>query len=244
MRALQNITDSVPNATSNGRLNSSMISLKNKYALFFSSGKSADLITDALEFMYTPWPDNSNKYALRSQLVDLIGDNLYFAPSHKVADVHSQVAPVYMYEFAHRAKTSMGADWMGVVHSENVPFDFGVPLLPKFLSLYSPADRNVSLLIMTMYANFARSGDPTVSDVAWDKYNSSHRSYMRVGVNPRMEASFHPRRMSFWNDYYPKLMQLKFDIVKDKVFGGAHAIVNVAMGKVFLVLFVVVLLMY
>ena len=194
--------------------------------------------------MYTPWPDNSNKYALRSQLVDLIGDNLYFAPSHKVADVHSQVAPVYMYEFAHRAKTSMGADWMGVVHSENVPFDFGVPLLPKFLSLYSPADRNVSLLIMTMYANFARSGDPTVRDVAWDKYNSSHRFYMRVGVNPRMEASFHPRRMSFWNDYYPKLMQLKFDIVKDKVFGGAHAIVNVAMGKVFLVLFVVVWLMY
>ena len=138
----------------------------------------------------------------------------------------------------------MGADWMGVVHSENVPFDFGVPLLPKFLSLYSPADRNVSLLIMTMCANFAWSGDPTVCGVAWDKYNSSHRSYMRVGVNPGIEASFHPRRMSFWNDYYPKLMQLKFDIIKDKVISSANAIVNVAMGNVFLVSFVVVLLMY
>ena len=138
----------------------------------------------------------------------------------------------------------MGSDWMGVVHSENIPFDFGVPLLPKFLSFYSPADRNVRLLIMTMYANFARFGDPTVSCVAWDKYNSSHRSYMRVGVNPRMEASFPPRRMPFWNDYYPKLMQLKFDIIKDKVISGANAIVNVAIGKVFLVSFVVVLLMY
>ena len=67
---------------------------------------------------------------------------------------------------------------------------------------------------------------------------------MRVGVKPRMEASFHPRRMSFWNDYYPKLMQLKFDIIKDKVIGGANAIVNVATGKVLLVSFVVVLLMY
>ena len=83
----------------------------------FCRNKTAHLITDALEFMYTPWPDNSNKYALRSQLVDLLGDNIFVAPSHKVADVQSQVAPVYMYEFAHRAKTSMGADWMGVVLS-------------------------------------------------------------------------------------------------------------------------------
>lgn len=39
--------------------------------------KNADLIADALEFMYTPWPDNSDKYALRSQLVDSIGDNAF-----------------------------------------------------------------------------------------------------------------------------------------------------------------------
>ena len=101
MRALQNITDSVPNATSNGRLNSSMISLKNKYALFFSSGKSADLITDALEFMYTHWPDNSNKYALKSQLVDLLGDNLYFAPDRKTLPfLYSVSLPIPMFWMA------------------------------------------------------------------------------------------------------------------------------------------------
>ena len=43
--------------------------------------------------MYTPWPDKNDKYALRSQLVDLVGDYLYFAPSHEVADIHSKVAP-------------------------------------------------------------------------------------------------------------------------------------------------------
>ena len=122
---------------------------------FLFRNKTAHLIANALEFMYTPWPDKSNKYALRSQLVDLLGDYLFFAPSHEVADVQSQVAPVYMYEFAQRAKTSMGADWMGVVHSENVPFDFGVPLIPMFFPFYSQADRNVSLFIITMYANFA-----------------------------------------------------------------------------------------
>ena len=105
-----------------------------KYPSLFFRKKNADLLADALEFMYTPWPDNSNKYALRSGLVDLLGDNIFVAPSHKVADVQSQVAPVYMYEFAHRAKSSLEvrAEWMGVVHGENIPFDFGAPFLPKF----------------------------------------------------------------------------------------------------------------
>ena len=80
----------------------------------FFSKKTADVVADAMEFMYTPWPDTSNRYALRSQLVDLISDYYYFAPSHKVATIHSQVAPVYMYEFAHRSKFSFTPEWIGV----------------------------------------------------------------------------------------------------------------------------------
>jgi len=191
-----------------------------------SKTKTADLIADALEFMYTPWPDNSNKYALRSQLVDLIGDYLFVAPSHEVADIHSQGAPVYMYEFAHRPNVSFAdAEWQGVIHADNILFDFGAPfsrLLP-----YSAADRNVSLFIMTMYANFARSGDPTVSGVTWERFNSSHRAYLRVHTNPKMAASFNPRRMAFWNDYHPKLMQVRFDITKEVV-SGANASATIA----------------
>ena len=59
----------------------------------FFSNKTADLVADALRFMYTPWPDNNDKYALRAQLVDLFGDEIFFAPSHEVADIHSKYAP-------------------------------------------------------------------------------------------------------------------------------------------------------
>ena len=195
--------------------------------------------------MYTPWPDNSNKYALRSQLVDLLGDNIFVAPSHKVADVQSQVAPVYMYEFAHRATSSLEvrAEWMGVVHGENIPFDFGVPFLPKFSPHYSQADRNVSLFIMTMYANFARSGDPSVSGVAWEKYNTTHRAYLKVDTSPKMMASFNRRRMSFWNDYYPKLVQLKFDTNKKKVSSAATVVIMGTIEAVFQVAFVLIVFM-
>ena len=34
-----------------------------------------------------------------------------------------------------------------------------------------------------------------------------------------MKTSFNPRRMSFWNDYYPKLTQLKFDTRREVVSG-------------------------
>ena len=191
----------------------------------FCRDKIADVIADALQFMYTPWPDNSDKYALRSQLVDLLSDYVYFAPSHEVADIHSKVAPVYMFEFAHRRiLLNDNPMWMGVVHSDNVAYDFGFPWHPVFSSAFDAADKNVSLLIMTMYANFARSGDPSASGITWERFNSSHRAYLRISdANPKMAASFYPRRMAFWNDYHPKLTQLKFGNIKE-VSSGASAV--------------------
>ena len=193
--------------------------------------ETADLIAEALEFMYTPWPDSSDRHALRSQLIDVLSDFLFFAPSHEVADIHSKVAPVYMYEFAHRPmNASLSPEWMGVIHFDNAPFDFGIPLHPTLPAKYGAADRNVSLFIMEIYANFARSGDPTsqpVSGVTWERFNSSRRAYLRVGANSKMASSFYPRRMAFWNDYHTKLTQIKFD-TKTDVVSGAKA--GVAMG--------------
>lgn len=188
-----------------------------------SREKNANLIADALEFMYTPWPDKNNKYALRGQLMDLFGDFVFHAPSHQSADVHSSVAPVYILEFAHRSKTvTKLPKWMGVVHGANRHYDFGIPLIPPFSSRYDADDKNVSLFIMALYTNFAKFGDPTpqpVSGVMWKRYNSSYRAYLRADSKPKMAASFAPRRMAFWNDYYPKLEQVKFD-TKEYVASG------------------------
>ena len=222
------------------------ITLYLPFGYFSFRKETADVIEDALEFMYTPWPDNSDKYALRSQLVDLVGDYYYFAPSHEVADIHSEVAPVYMYEFAHRSKFSFNAEWMGVDHGTNAPYDFGSPLVPRWPFQHSEADNNVSVFIMTTYANFARFGDPTpqpVSDVTWERFNSSHRAYLRVDANPKMAASFNPRRMAFWNDYYPELVELKFDTKKEVVSGASARVTKAIFFHVVLPIFLVILRM-
>ena len=160
--------------------------------------------------------------------MDLIGDYLFAAPSHEVADIHSQHALVYMYEFAHRSeKASIYSEWMGVAHFENALYDFGVSLFPGLSSNYDAADRNVSLFIMELYANFAKNDNPTpqpVSGVMWERYNTSHRAYLRVDAQSKMAAAFSSRRVSFWNDYYPKLTQVKFDINKDMVSGALSGV--------------------
>ena len=101
-----------------------------------------------------------------------------------------------------------------MVHGENMPYDFGVPLwFPGF----DVADKNVTSFIMAVYANFAKTGDPTpqpVSGVTWEKYNSSRRAYLRVNTNPQMAVAFAPRRMAFWNDYHLKLKQVHFEVEK------------------------------
>ena len=192
--------------------------------------------------MYTPWPDSNDKYALRSQLIDLIGDRIFVAPSHEVADIHSKYAPVYMYEFAHRPKNaSIFPEWMGVVHGENVFFPFGIPL---WFPRYDAADKNVSQFVMAAYANFVKTGNPTLqpfSGVTWERYNTTHRAYLRIEAKPKMAAAFAPRRMAFWNDYYPKLQQVEFDTKKEVVSGGSA---GVAMGMLSYLAVVIVFVLF
>ena len=130
--------------------------------------------------------------------------------------------------------------WMGVVHGDNVAFDFGIPLFPGFP--YVEADKNVSLFIMLMYTTFAWTGVPSASGVTWERFNSSHRAYLRVDPNPKMEASFNPRRMAFWNDYHPKLVELKFD-TKKEVVSSANPIVTMG-TSLYIVLIIISLAIY
>lgn len=135
----------------------------------------------------------------------------------------------------------LSAEWMGVVHGENVPFPFGIPL---WFPRYDAADKNVSQFIMATYANFAKTGDPTpqsVSGISWEKYNSTHRAYLRVEAKPKMAAAFAPRRMAFWNDYYPKLQQVDFDSKKEVVSGGTA---GVTMGMLSYIAFVMVFVLF
>ena len=171
--------------------------------------------------MYTPWPEVNDKDKLRTQLIDLSGDFMFAAPAHEIAVIHSRFAPVYMYEFGHRSKGGTpNAEWMGVSHGDNMPYIFGVPFLLVTNAsegiTFDDTDRNVSLFIMAAYTNFAKSGDPTAfpGGMEWGRFNSTHRDYLFLDASPKMASNFHPHRMAFWNEYRPKLVDVKFETEK------------------------------
>ena len=122
---------------------------------------------------------------------------------------------------------SFWPEWLGAAHGENVVFEFGAPFMfnnTDDLS-FDAVDRNVSLLMLTAYTNFAKSGSmtPLPGGVEWAGFNSSHRAYLYIDDNPKMASNFYPHRMAFWNDYYPKLAEVKFEMTekRHKVSGGS-----------------------
>lgn len=170
---------------------------------------TADLIEDAIEFQYTPWSKTPDSPTLRQKIVDMQSDYYVAAPTVEVLGIHSTAAPTYMYEFSHRSKLNTEDVWMGVKHGENTPYDFGAPFLNITSLDFTEEDKNVSSLIMSLYANFAKYGKPTphaVQGVTWGEFNRTHRLYLRIQGRPEMKANFQPHRMAFWNSYYPRLL--------------------------------------
>lgn len=176
---------------------------------FHENKDTAVLIEDAIEFQYTPWSKTPDSPTLRQKIIDIQSDYYVAAPTLEVLGVHSMGAPAYMYEFSHRSKVNTADAWLGVQHGDNTPYDFGAPFLNITSLNFTEEDRNVSRLIMSLYANFAKYGNPTphaVQGVTWDEFNRTNRFYLRIQAKPEMEANFEPHRMAFWNSYYPKLL--------------------------------------
>lgn len=64
-----------------------------------------------------------------------------------------------MYRFLHRTSTNPFASWTGVMHGYEIEFVFGLPFTEPNPSMrYTDAERKMSLYMMTIWANFARTG--------------------------------------------------------------------------------------
>lgn len=198
---------------------------------------TAALIGDAIEFQYTPWDKTPDSPTLRQKIVDMQSDYYVAAPTVEVLGIHSQKAPAYMYVFRHRSQRNTAPAWMGVQHGDNTPYDFGAPFLNITSLNFTDEDRNVSSVIMSLYANFAKDEVPTpspVHGVTWREFNRTHSSYLVIQGNPEMKANFKPHRMAFWNSYYPRLLNFSRNFANSnesrvRPTSGNH---NTGMGRI------------
>ena len=167
------------------------------------------VIQDAMEFQYTPWGYTADPLKMRQGVVDSYGDDYFVAPSVQACNFHSAHAQTYLFEVTYRPSMSLAAKWMGATHGDNVWFTFGFPF---FVSpSYTADDKNVSLLVMKMYTDFAKVGNPTPeplsNGIIWSAYNLTSLAYLQIQPVPVMKKNFQPHRMAFWNEYRPQLLK-------------------------------------
>ena len=175
--------------------------------------KNADLVSDALRFEYTPWPERSDPSDLRKALIDLYSDEAFVAPTIEELSVHSKSAPAFVFLFSHVSKMGKFPAWMGARHGDSTRYVFGVPFLDPIS--YDDTDRNVSVFMMQTFTNFAKTGKPTpeaVSGVQWSQFTASNQTYVNInGASPEVGKNYRPGKVAFWSWYVPKLVGTKFN---------------------------------
>ncbi|PFX33848.1 Neuroligin-4, X-linked [Stylophora pistillata] len=161
---------------------------------------------DAVIFQYTPWPYAKDSCKLKRGFSDAITDSCVAEPAHASLSYHSTQQPAFLYEFAHRSKLNPDPEWLGVRHKDDTPYQFGFPLMNlTVLQNYDEADRNISDMVLTLFTNFAKFGNPTpepVFEASWPRFNQSHLDYLLIQGKLARASNYRPTQMAFWLDCY------------------------------------------
>ncbi|CAL1292763.1 unnamed protein product [Larinioides sclopetarius] len=148
--------------------------------------------TDPQKYIDFYLKDISDKayYQIRRQLYTAIGDTnilcptVYFAESYAKRD-----NDVFYYFFTQRPSDTVWAKWMGVIHSEDVQFEFGDPLRAtdsfNMTKIFHTKEVLLSRRIMEIWANFAKDGRPAHPKMypKWKKYTKGNHAYMTIDIH-------------------------------------------------------------
>ncbi|XP_071497886.1 cholinesterase-like [Diadema antillarum] len=169
---------------------------------------------DAIAFQYTDWLDPNNEVILRDNTEAYVGDYNIVCPTHEFGRYHASAHnKVYAYHFDQRAMNNEFAEWMGVMHGDEIAFVFGQPLRPDFG--FSADDARLSTKMMRLWGNFARTGDPninedeTADEVEWRLFNQSAQwVYLLKDTTVDSPKSYiwdRANYCAFWWKYVPYL---------------------------------------
>ncbi|XP_077988195.1 cholinesterase-like [Glandiceps talaboti] len=176
---------------------------------------------DAISFRYIDWWNPEDGAMLRDKTDDYIADSKIHCPIHDFGySYSSNQEDVYSYFFSQRASNNPFAEWMGVLHGDEIAFIFGQPLNSSFG--FSSEDEALSRRMMRAWANFAKTGNPNKSTMddpspnVWPKYSTKDRLCMTLNSDaleePQVDTEPRLDYCVFWNDYIPKLITATDDI--------------------------------
>ena len=111
----------------------------------------------AIKFQYTDWLDPHNPAKLRDAAEAFVADYNIACPIYETAKAYTAAHnKAYLYRFQQRSFNNPFAEWMGVLHGDEVTYAFGQPLHPS--NGFSAEDIAVSRKMMRLWSNFAKTG--------------------------------------------------------------------------------------
>jgi hypothetical protein len=176
---------------------------------------NVDHLVDTILFYYTPYPSSLEPEVNLQKYVDYTTEKRYAAGIYKQARYISKSSNTYVYRFDYKPKKSLTVElpeWIRVPHGFELPFFWGMPYWPSLPPqiVWNGADRRVADVVMTLWTNFAKYGNPIQTGISykWDAFEESAPSVMIIDRNFNMSdpSTFDRKAFAFWVDYYPKVI--------------------------------------
>lgn len=183
-----------------------------------SCGSNNQVVLDAVNFVYKPYPPVTDPIELRKKFVEFNTERNFAAPSVLLATHISKMSETYVYKFDIKPKTPAANEglpqWAGVPHRYDLIFVWGLPYWIQLenQTQWDNADKRLSDIIMTLWSNFAKFSDPTKLGVyiKWDPFTPQKQGVLIIdrSFNMSDSTSLNYNAMQFWNDYYPKVLDI------------------------------------
>ncbi|XP_017460831.1 PREDICTED: cholinesterase [Rhagoletis zephyria] len=166
---------------------------------------NSQIIIDAITYIYPSQGDIKTFLSFHT-------DRMYIAPLFFMADIISKDNNVFAYLFSTRPQTKLLnlPEWVGVPKFFDQIFVWGVPYMNNnLLKEWNSSDKKISDVVMTMWANFAKSANPIISNVyvKWNSYKAENSTVLIIDQNFNSEVVNKMFSVRFWNNYYPELVK-------------------------------------
>nr|XP_018898206.1 PREDICTED: neuroligin-1-like [Bemisia tabaci] len=176
-------------------------------------------IFSTLKNEYTNWECAvQGPLSYRDSTLEVLSDGHTAAPLITVGYLHAaRKGRTYFLHFQHQSGERDFPQRTGSVRGEDVPYILGLPLVggqPFFPHNYSAKDAAIARQLTTYLANFARNGDPNISNPPsssnsnlplWDPYDSVNQTYLELTENSTIKKHYRGHKMSLWLNLIPQL---------------------------------------
>nr|XP_039270053.1 uncharacterized protein LOC120344809 [Styela clava] len=180
---------------------------------------SYGVASDDVEFEYTEWANEyftSDTTEMQKQLFSMYTSQRYNSQAAKLAfTAGGTLTDVYMYSLDYPYQTTeqqQYPSWTGVMHGGDIPYVWGDIVRDSATQGENPEASILSFNMMKYWANFAKTGNPSMgdqgvlTDVEWPRYRNLHRHYLKLDGNDISADSYlGGKETAFWNFIMPTL---------------------------------------